>query len=266
MVPASAGRAIMSSMVTAPKSWRRWCGSRSELVRATQLAADQLHTATGLDSLVEVRLEDRSGLVETKHTADAIMALHSDDLEHLASVSVTVSPDRDQWIERRADARRRGEEPTDEAPRDEVRIRISKYGTTLEVTGEDRTRVEGLLARLGHSLSHAATNSPGIDRFLLLTPIGLSFSLVPIGAERLAWSLGFASQNGRWEVAEVVFMILGGLLFAVPFVAAWWLFPPVEIFDDGGAGRARRFRAAIIASVGAIVLGVAASIVYDSVR
>jgi hypothetical protein len=36
--------------------------------------------------------------------------------------------------------------------------------------------------------------------------------------------------------------------------AVWWLFPPIEMFDEGGVPRARRFRTWIVGVGGALVL------------
>lgn len=250
-------------MVTAPKSWRRWCGPPIELVRATELAADELRGWTGLDSKIDVRLEDRNGLVEPFHTADAIMALHPNDLHQIVSVSVTVTSDPNQWWDRR----RRGETTIGESsPDDAVRIRIAKIGTTLEVTGSERTRVEGLLARLSHALGHAATKSPGVPRVALLTPLGLAVTAGLIGGPAIARGLGLASLNGKWEVAEIVGMFVVGVLVAALTVGLWWLYPPIEMLDEGGAGRARRFRKWIIAIIGSLVLAVVSKLLYDALR
>jgi hypothetical protein len=173
-------------MVSAPKKWRRWCGPRSELVRATELAADELRTWSGLTPKVDVRIEDHTGLTETKPDAGAIMDLHADDLRHIESVIVTVRLDREAWWRRRDEEREnrreRNEPPQDypPLPDDEVSIRVTKYGTTLEVDGEHRTSVEGLRQRLSEVLGRAATNV--LDRGWVLSLGLLAVTLCVIAA------------------------------------------------------------------------------------
>jgi hypothetical protein len=56
--------------------------------------------------------------------------------------------------------------------------------------------------------------------------------------------------------------------FMLPFaigVPLWWAFPPLEMFDEGGAGRFRRFRGGIFGVLGAITVGVISSVVYAAV-
>jgi hypothetical protein len=181
----------------------------------------------------------------------------------VATVAITVTWDYDEWWEKHA-AGKSG--PAPPRPEDRVRIAVTKYNTTLNVYGADRTRVEGLRQRLAEVLGRGATNSPGFNRtWLIVMGSWLAAPGFFLGFTVPQW-LDLASRNNQWEVAEVVGMFLGIALPLVTATGAWWLFPPIELLDEGRAGRARRFRKRIIGIVGAIVLAVGGAFLYDAVK
>lgn len=253
-------------MVEVEKTWRRWCGPRSELVRATELAAEILRGWTGVQSTVGVRIEERGGLTETASGVDAINSPHERELAHVDRLVVTVRPDREEWWKLRDEARERGEDPGD-LPDASVSIRVSKYGTSLSVEGEDRTSVEGLVQRLAPILGRAATNSPGFDRDLFFFLLGLPLVIggLTLGPIVVQW-LDLAEKNDRLDAAEIVGLVGGALLPIAVVAGLWWIFPPVEIFDEGGAGRARRFRKWIVTAVGALAVAIVGAFIYDQVK
>lgn len=259
------GAIILRTVITVEKKWRRWCGPRSDLVRATETAADVLRAWTGYDAVVELRLEEEGGVTESGPGLELLTSRHPAELENLVRVVVTVRPNREQWDSVFEDARKRDADPPPR-PDAEVDIKITgSYGTALTVRGDERTSVEGLAGRLAQDLGRATTNSPGIDRDWFFVPTGLT---VPVGA-LLGWLvsrwLGLASIDARLEAAEVVGAVAGGVVVLAVSAALWWVFPPVEILDEGGAGRARRFRGWIFGVAGALVVGVAGSFMYDQV-
>jgi hypothetical protein len=250
-------------MVTAVKTWNRWCGPRSDLLRAIELAANEIRASTGVAAKVEVEVEDRSELTDKQPNTAPLTSLHPSQLERVANVAITVTWDFDEWWEKHA-AGKSG--PSPPPPEDRVRITVTKYDTTLNVYGDDRTRVEGLRQRLADVLGHGATNSPPFQR--------LWFMIVGSWLATVGFFMGFAvprwldlaTRNNRWEAAEVVGMVLGIALPLLTATGAWWLFPPIELLDEGQAGRARRFRKWIIGIVGGLILAVGGAFLYDAVK
>lgn len=252
-------------MVSAPKNWRRWCGPRRELVRATELASDEIRASTGVPAEIDVEVEEKSGLTNRSPDTTPITSLHPSQLQHVARVAITVTWDHDAWWETRK-ATKEGDEPP-ARPQDRVRIRVTKYGTTLDVEGDDRTRVEGARVRLAEVLERGgATNSPGFHRLWFFSLAGLLAFPGTLAGVAVAQLLGLASSNDRWELAEIAAIVLGAILAYVPGGCAAWLFPPIELFEDGSVGRARRFRKWIIGIVGGLILAVVAGFIYDGVK
>lgn len=93
--PSASGAIIGGEMVTVTKSWRRWSGPRGELVRAAELAANDLRSWTGLESWVTVDLEDRRGVSETAPGVETLTSRHPSEVSQLASVTIFVRPDSD---------------------------------------------------------------------------------------------------------------------------------------------------------------------------
>ena len=210
-----------------------------------------------------VELEDRRGVTETAPGVEALTSRHPAEISQLATVAIFVRADSDQWWrEDRGKPRQESGEWLG-PPTDSVRIRVSQYGTTLTVEGEDRTGVEGLAQRLAEIMGRAATNSPGFPREALpLTGLLLGTAGFWLGVAVVQW-LGLAENNDKWDTAETLGAVGGVLIGVAVAVGIWWLFPPVEIFDEGGAGRARRFRVWIFATAGALFFAVAGSALYD---
>jgi hypothetical protein len=250
-------------MVTVTKKWRRWCGPRSELVRATELAADVLRAWSGVDSAIAVGFTERGGISEGGPGVEQITRLHPAELASLASLSLTIRPDRDLWWKQREAARERGEEAPASLPEAQVSVRLTEYGTTLTVEGEDRTSVVGLTQQLTQILGRSAST-----RFNREWVWGLASPLILAGAFAalvvVRW-LDLAKRDDHWQAAEIVALTVGGILGLALAAAFWWIFPRVEIFDEGGAGRARRFRVWIVGIAGALIVGVLGSFIYDQV-
>lgn len=155
------------------------------------------------------------------------------------------------------------EEPS--LPDDAASIRIWKYGTSIEVRGEDRTQVSGLLQRLTQAVTRRGATRPNVDRSWFVPAAVLLLSPLALAGTSLARLLGLASRNHAWEAGEIVGISVGCLLAIGLGAAGWWLFPPVELLDEGDAGRFRRFRVAVFGAIGALVLGVIASAVYAAI-
>lgn len=216
---------------------------------------------TGSETAVKVEVDDRSGLAETTANLGALMNRHPSELAQISSVLVKVDLDFDRWWEEHRDADERPKRPPDY-----VRIRISKYGTTLTVGGRDRNQVEGLTRRLGEALGHGATDSPGFDRGWI-PPLVIPLILVSLWLSLLVvQGLGLAEENDRLEPAEVSGLVVAAVLPAALAAGVWWLLPPVEMLDESGVPRARRFRKWVIGVVGALVLALIGALISNQLK
>jgi hypothetical protein len=253
-------------LITVEKTWRRWCGPRSELVRATELAAEVLRGWTGVESTVSVRIEERGGLAETASGVDAINAPHERELAHVDRLVVTIVPDRDEWWKERDEARERGEERP-YLPDAGVSIRISKYGTSLSVEGDDRTSVEGLVQRLAQILGRAATKSPGVDReffvYLLIWPLAMA-GLV-LGPDRRPLARPCRTERpmgcrGDRRARRRVSTRRGGRGRALVDL------PARRAIRRGRRGSRPALPRSGIAAVGTLIFAVVGSFIYDQVK
>lgn len=244
------------------RKWRRWAGPRSELVRAVELASDILAHHSGLPSSTDLTVEQAGDTTITSADLSALAEIHRDDLHHIESITVRIRPDREARFNRDVEARRGGNDPPEVFDGD-VSIRIWKYGTSLEVEGTDRTAVEGLTQRLADALGHAATNAPGVDRPLFASiTFGVAVLVLENVLLELTRAIGIAHRDNQIEATETgALVVTFSLAFAIA-AGVYWLFPGVELVDDGQPTRARRSRAAMISAALAIGLGVIASALY----
>lgn len=215
---------------------------------------------TGGPSAVEVVTTDAAGVTERDQGVAQLQGLHRDELPSVRSVRITIRADRDAWNVKAKEAPSAAQVPP--IPREEVSISVSQFGTSLEVEGDDRTEVQGLTQRLVHVLRRGATKSPGFDRdvfFLVFVALTVALAAAFLAASH---SLRLATVNNRWEPAEILAIVLGVGLGIAGSVLGWWLFPPVELFDEGQAGRFRRLRVRVAATGGTVLLALLAAYVY----
>jgi hypothetical protein len=84
------------------------CG---DLLRAVQLAEDELKSWAGYEASFRVAIDFKGGLGQTSSDLASLAELHPDDLARIGDLTVLVEPSREAW-EKEYDARReRGEEP-----------------------------------------------------------------------------------------------------------------------------------------------------------
>ena len=248
-------------MVTVSKKWRRWTGPTTELVRAIERASDTLASWSGIDSHIESTVVYKTGLTDQRNNVEVIEEIQKGNYSNVQEISVRVSQNLEIWYRHMSEAQQRGG-TIDELPNARVSIRLSRYGTTLDVEGDERDRVEGLAQQLTETMSHFTTNSPWLDREPLPPAVfSISFvALIIVGLLAIRW-FDFETQGGV-TAAEVVVMV-GAIAISIVFaVLLMWLFPPLELIGEGETSRLRKWRGKVIGSIGALIL-LAAGLIID---
>jgi hypothetical protein len=64
----------------------------------------------------------------------------------------------------------------------------------------------------------------------------------------------------------VIAAVLGSITAFLVGAAGSWLFPPLELLDDGQTSRVARWRSRIAAAAVTVALGVVASVIYGARR
>jgi hypothetical protein len=253
-------------VITADRKWPRWCGTRDDLVRAIGIATQLVQDGTGLPVEPEVTVTLADGITDTGHGTAPIDNLHRNELGNVDAVHVSVEVSHDTWWKAREAAREKGQ-PEPPEPKERISLRLGKVsGVSLEVRAKDRTRAEGLRSRLDQALSLGASERPPFQGWWFLVGVFPAAMIALLLAGPIVRALGLASQNDQWEAAELVAIIAGPLIAAGIPIALWWMFPTLELLDEGGLGRFRRFRAKFFATVGALILALVAAGLYDAIQ
>jgi hypothetical protein len=226
------------------RQWDRWAGTITDLEHATQLAIDTVgqRSRTEPPCQIEIAFPQR---VTNAESPDALETeIDTRDLALIQSIRILVGA-------------KRGLRAT-------IHLERNSPALTVEVVGEDRTRVEGLTSQLEELLRRgkqrpASNNSVGgLGLFLCL-------SIAIFGV--IAWSaLEPRDAEGIQTPAEAValFLTLAGALSS--FFVVLWLLPALQLLKPGEQSRWRRFRVAVIAFVGSLITSVIASVLYEAVR
>jgi hypothetical protein len=238
-------------VVTRRVRWRRWTGYRSDLVRATNLAAAELETWHNSRASVAVAIDYKGELSERWNGVEEFEALSSDYLSDIDDLTIDVQPDREAWI-----ARREESHVYEPYPRSEVRIRAWRtIGLEVVVTADRRVQVDGLAQQLRETLQGGAPfgSAVRVRDFAL----GLALPLCVAGAvlgDRIPEWIGYSTSDGsvdRWEALGIAVGVLAALALAG---AIYFVFPTIEILRDGGIARHRRLRRGLVSLAGALVL------------
>lgn len=221
------------------RQWDRWAGTTSDIEHAARLALDFLAPRTAESRCrVEIALPGR---VTEAETPDALVTdIDTRDLTLVQSIRVVVG-DRRQ-------------------PKVTIHVERQSPAVTVEVVGENRTRVEGLTSQLegvfNRGRQHLSPNAlAGIALILVIAMVAGG-----VIALRL---LGMMDATGEASpVAGVALLLLvpGGVGV---FYGVNWLFPALELISVGSHTRARRFRLAIVAFVASVLASLAATIIYE---
>jgi hypothetical protein len=228
------------------RQWDRWAGTIPDLERATRLAAEVLNPRTGEPRChIEIALPGR---VIEADTADALVTeIDTRDLTLIRNIRIQIGSRR--------------------SPRASIHIERQPPAVTVEVVGEDQTRVEGLASQLADLFSKGR-QLPGPNTLVgigMATAVGVVFVGVWI-----VNTLGLRHQTGNGEAqlapGGVVMVLVIALGTIGVFVVGNWLFPGLELLEAGANTRARRFRFAIVTFLGGILSSLAATVVYELVR
>jgi hypothetical protein len=135
---------------------------------------------------------------------------------------------------------------------------------TVEVVGEDRTRVEGLISQLEDVLRRGRQR-PGSSNVIGGVGIFLCFSIVFISV-----SIWRAVESGSEIVidAPAEYIVLPLIVFGAlgSFYAVPWLLPGLQLLKPGEQTRLRRFRLAVLATLGSLIVSIVATVIYEAVR
>jgi hypothetical protein len=237
--------------VSAHRSWGRWGGSRADIIRMVDLAANSIHQHTGVEPRVQIEVSDKSDLTESGGV-EVLRGFHDSDLRTVTHVGLILDIDYSKWSAARDEGNVRGTKP-----QDRVSIRIRKWGTSLDVSGTNRDQVRGLTDRLAHEIGHGAGSRWAQLVFIVTTVIvvnGTSFGL--------QYSLGRSLSRGV-DIGVAVAAVL--CVFGAQALALLWLFPGIELRPDGMSSRWERARKWAYGAVGGLALAMVASFFYGAI-
>lgn len=227
---------------TKRNQWRGWSGTIEDLESGAGLAQQGIREWTDEEDMVisvRVVLKDFTLRGETIET---LREVRLPDLRRIRSIDIDIG-------------RRLSVEP-----RIAIDISHESPAMTLEVSGQDRTRVEGLHAQLKSRLEEGARR-PGWWARWLVSLLYWTVPLLALGLEALVRVAGLASVNGKWDPAELVALFGGGSLYLAFLIGLWWLTPDLQLLAPGERTRGRRFRAVVWFFVVGVLASLVASIV-----
>lgn len=156
-------------MITQKHKWRRWSGSRESLTEAIQLASDELTTWNKFKSDVDTRISFSDNVTETSSDPSALLRVQRSDLQRIELFWANVTTNHREWLEAQY-AKRHSGDPTSSSDNDDFvpdsisvgsSISFRMYGgglsgVEIEVNGDDRTQVTGLMMRLKQHMDRNA--------------------------------------------------------------------------------------------------------------
>jgi hypothetical protein len=226
------------------RQWRRWAGTIQDIERATRVAIDVLAQRSRNEPpcQIEIALPQR---VTNADSPDALQTeIDTRDLALIRSIRIDVGS-------------KRGLRATIHVERDSPSL-------TVEVVGEDRTRVEGLTSQLEELLRRGAQR-PRSDETLLGVGIGVCFATLFIGI--FVWRTFDPTERIVIDTPiEYLYLIL--ILFGSvgSLLAVLWLMPGLQLLKPGEPTRLRRFRLTVMAFVGSLIASIVATVIYEVVQ
>jgi hypothetical protein len=219
----------------------RWAGTIEDIERATRLAIDVLSQRTRTEQPCHIQIV-LPGRVTDADTPDALRTeIDTRDLTLIRTIRIEVGA-------------KRGTRAT-------IHVERQPPAMTIEVTGDDRTRVEGLISQLDELLRRGRQRLTvnNIGGLLVLSALVVVFG----GGMLIQVVEGNPASLSRTATAFLVVVILVAVAM-VP--AGLWLFPGLELLGPGNQTRARRFRFGIVAFVISIASSLGAALIYDLVK
>jgi hypothetical protein len=225
------------------RQWDRWAGTVEDIDQATRLALDILGQRSRTDPpcQIEIAFPQR---VTNAESPDALQTeIDIRDLALIRSIRINVGA-------------KRGLRAT-------IHIERDPPALTVEVVGEDRTRVEGLVSQLEEVLQRGRQR-PGSNNAIPGIAFLSCFSIVLLSVFLLRAFRTTSSQIGIDTPAEYAWLFL--TLFAAigSIFAILWLLPPLQLLRPGEPTRLRRFRLAVMAFVGSLIVSIAATVIYET--
>jgi hypothetical protein len=224
------------------RQWNRWAGTISDIERATRLAIEVLgqRTRTEVPCHIQIAVPGR---VTDATTPDALETeIDSRDLTLIRSIRIEVGA-------------KRGMRAT-------IHVERQSPALTVEVSGEDRTRVEGLISQLDDLLGRGR-QPLGEESVRALA--GLALIAVIIGGAGVVRAL----QGPRASLSTLTAIIAVPTILVLAIGAVFgvaWLFPGLELLEPGARTRTRRFRVAIIAFAISVLASLAAAWIYQGFK
>jgi hypothetical protein len=223
------------------RKWDRWAGTVQDIERATRLSIDVLAQRTRIEPPCHIEIA-LPGRVTDADTPDALdTEIDTRDLTLIRSIRVEVGGKR--------------------GLRAIIHIERQQPALTVEVSGEDRTRVEGLVSQLD-DLLHRGKQRPGV--------LGVNLVMVAsILAVVLLWVSRVALlERNTTMPAAVAAALVAALILAVVGISygGSWLLPSLELLVPGAQTRLRRFRLAVIAFASSVFASVAATLIYEATK
>jgi hypothetical protein len=227
------------------RQWHRWAGTVEDIDKATRLAIEIIGQTSHTDTPCEIEIAYPQR-VTNADSPDALQTeIDTRDLELIRSIRIAVGT-------------RLGFRAT-------IHVERKAPALTVEVIGEDRTRVEGLISQLkdllgrGRQWPTGASTDGGIALVLM-------FSIVIITG--LTWD-AVTKSEGKTEVdspIEYAVLIFVVLLAISVFLVVPWILPDLQLLKPGERTRLRRFRLAAIGFVGSVGASLLASVIYTAVQ
>jgi hypothetical protein len=226
---------------TQEKKWSRWSGRVAELSKATRLALEEIAKFDGSNHSgqqgchITIALPGLTMSVPSPEEMEE--QIGPGDLGKVTTIRIEAAGVDDIEVAR-------------------IVLERKAPALTLEVKSNDRTHVEGLVGRLTDLLERGAGRFGWYKREHA-GAIGLLFGFAVLVATLELGQVSADSEQGAGP-AVLLGLVGGGALAA----GLWWLIPDLELLDETGITRFRRFRGAIWSVLGAIIVGIGGSFLY----
>lgn len=227
--------------------WHTWSGTIEELGSAAQEAEKTVTAWIGSNPEVHITAQI-GGLQDTGLTLDELQQMPESQLRNIHGIRIRIG------------------HYTGPSATISVQPGVDNYPLVMIVQGDELDRVEGLGNRLTQMLVRGVRRINWFDRvWITATSFCLAIALALVLADtavNAVWRLRLASQNQRWEPAEVLAVGVAVLVAIGAWTGTIWLFPDLELHLPGQGTRWKKFRA-IAVTLGLSLLSAA---IYDLLR